>query len=385
MKIKYRNTLARCCLFLLTFAGVFLIAPVSPLSQTQSQTVTPQAQAPPTPPDTATTPGPDDVTQRELANFDTFLDSHPEISEQLRKDPSLVDNRQFVESHAALQQYLADHPGAREAFKSHPEAFMHDENRFDRREGQGPLGITRAQLVDMDEFMRDHPEITEQLRKDPSLIDNKQFVESHAALQQFLADHPGVRDEFKSHPEAFMHDENRFDRREDQGALGITRAQLVDMDEFMRNHPEITEQLRKDPSLIDNKQFVENHAALQQFLADHPGVRDEFKSHPEAFMHDEERFDRRADQGRGRVTSAELSSFSEFLGNHNRISDELSKNPLLADNKEYLENHPDLREYLNTHPQAHQALSEDPGSFIKEAQQFDTHTPKMAGEMKPNK
>jgi hypothetical protein len=301
MKIKYRNTLARCCLFLLTFAGVFLIAPVSTLSQT----VTPQAQAPPTPPDTATAPGPDDVTQRELANFDTFLDSHPEISEQLRKDPSLVDNRQFVESHAALQQYLADHPGAREAFKSHPEAFMRDENRFDRREGQGPLGITRAQLVDMDEFMR--------------------------------------------------------------------------------NHPEITEQLRKDPSLIDNKQFVENHAALQQFLADHPGVRDEFKSHPEAFMHDEERFDRREDQGRGRVTSAELAGFSEFLGNHNRISDELSKNPLLADNKEYLENHPDLREYLNAHPQAHQALSEDPGSFIKEAQQFDTHTPKMAGEMKPNK
>ena len=80
--------------------------------------------------------------------------------------------------------------------------------------------MTRGQLVDMDASCDNHPEITEQLRKDPSLVDNKQFVESHAALQQFLADHPGVRDEFKSHPEAFMHDENRFDRREDPAPSG---------------------------------------------------------------------------------------------------------------------------------------------------------------------
>ena len=90
--------------------SVFLIAPVSTLSQTCHAASTDAAYAA----DTATAPGSDDVTPRELANFDTFLDSHPEISEQLRKDPSLVDNRQFVESHAALQQFLADHPGARE-------------------------------------------------------------------------------------------------------------------------------------------------------------------------------------------------------------------------------------------------------------------------------
>ena len=319
-----------------------------------------------------------DITRTELANMDRFMDSHPEIAEQLRRDPSLVDNKQFVQNHPALQQFLADHPGVREEYKEHPEAFMHREERFDRRE----------ELANMDRFMDSHPEIAEQLRKDPSLVDDKQFVENHPALQQFLADHPEVREEYKQHPEAFMHEEERFDRREDRDrGLDITRTELANMDRFMDSHPEIAEQLRKDPSLVDNKQFVENHPALQQFLADHPGVREEYKEHPEAFMHREERFDRREDRGRDRdVTNAELASFNEFLGNHDRIADELSKNPSLADNKEYLENHSELRDYLNAHPQVHEELSENPGNFIKTAQQFDTHgAPKIGGEIKPNK
>ena len=32
-----------------------------------------------------------DITRRELASFDKFLDSHREIAEQVRKNPSLVD------------------------------------------------------------------------------------------------------------------------------------------------------------------------------------------------------------------------------------------------------------------------------------------------------
>ena len=37
-----------------------------------------------------------DTTREELANFDRFMDGHPEIAEQLRRDPSLVRNEDFV-------------------------------------------------------------------------------------------------------------------------------------------------------------------------------------------------------------------------------------------------------------------------------------------------
>jgi phage-related protein len=329
-----------------------------------------------------------DVTRGELANMDHFMDSHPEIAEQLRKDPSLINNKQFVQSHPALQQFLADHPGVREEYKENPNAFMNREQRFDQRQDQSrDRDVTRGELANMDRFMDHHPEIAEQLRKDPSLVNDKHFVQSHPDLQQFLADHPGVREEYKENPNAFMNQEQRFDQRQDQGRdRDVTRGELANMDHFLDSHPEIAERLHKDPSLINNKQFVESHTALQQFLADHPGVREEYKENPNAFMSQEQRFDRREDFNTHRdrdVTGGELSSFNEFMEGHSSIAGELSKNPSLANNQEYLENHPALKDYLKAHPQVHEELSENPQTFLQSAQQFNAHgSTKVASETK---
>jgi phage-related protein len=335
-----------------------------------------------------------DVTRTELANMDRFLDSHPEIAEQLKRDPSLVNNQKFVADHPALQQFLADHPGVREEYKENPNAFMRQENRFDRREDGRDRDVTRAELANMDRFLDSHPEIAEQLKRDPSLVNNQKFVADHPALQQFLAEHPGVREEYKENPNAFMRQENRFDRREDGRDRDVTRTELANMDRFLDSHPEIAEQLKRDPSLVNNEKFEADHPALQQFLADHPGVREEYKENPNAFMRQENRFDRREDATMHRdrdVTRGELSSFNEFLEDHNNISSELSKNPSLANNQEYLENHPALRDYLKTHPQVHEELSENPQSFVTSAQQLKTapapapKTPKTATTTGPTK
>jgi phage-related protein len=330
-----------------------------------------------------------DLTHQQLAAFDQFLDNHPELSEQLRKDPSLVSNQEFVNNHPDLQRYLQEHPEVREDLNQNPSAVMNQEQRFDRREDRDAdrdrdrggerdrnSDITRGELSNMDRFMDSHPEIAEQLRKNPALVDNKQFVQDHPALQEFLASHPGVREEMKENPNAFMHREERFDRREDgMRDRDVTRGELANMDRFMDSHPEIAEQMRKDPSLVNNKEFVANHPALQEFLASHPGVREEYRENPNAFMRQEQRFDRREDGMRDRdVTRGELSSFHEFLERHNNISGELSKNPSLATNQEYLENHPALRDYLKTNPKVNEELGENPQSFVKSAQQFDMST-----------
>jgi hypothetical protein len=191
-----------------------------------------------------------------------------------------------------------------------------------------------------------------------------------------------------------MAQEQRYDRREDRfgGDNDVTRRELANMDRFMDSHPEIAEQLRKDPSLVDNKQFVANHPELQQFLADHPGVREEYKENPNAFMRQEERFDRYEDsrmRGDRDVTRSELSSFNEFLGSHSNIAGELSKNPSLANNQEYLANHPELNQYLANHPQVHEELSENPQQFLQSAQQAGapgtpgTTKSKLPGDSKP--
>jgi len=389
--IKSRRLYTRASLApLLAFAMLFWTG--TPASgQTAStpdrQTMPPEQTMPPQ------HEGDNDTTRRELAEMDRFLDGHPEVAEQLRKDPSLINNQEFVEKHPELQEFLQNHPGVREEFRENPNAFMRQENRYERHEGDDrdrdrrDGDTTRRELASMDRFMDGHPEIAEQLRKDPSLINNREFVENHPALQQYLQSHPEVREEFKENPNAFMRQENRYERREgddrDRGRRDgdTTRRELASMDRFMDGHPEIAEQLQKNPSLVNNREFVGNHPALQEYLQSHPEVREEFKENPNAFIRQENRYDRREDdrdRGLGISTAdrgdrnrmgdpdgrGELTSFGQFLGGHSTVAEQLSKDPSLANNKEYLANHPELGEYLKAHPAVTQQLSENPQAVM---------------------
>ncbi len=314
-----------------------------------------------------------DTTRKELAQFDQFMDGHREIAEQLRKDPSLVNSKEFAEKHPALQTYLRGHPGIREEIKENPDAFMRKEDRFDRHEDARDNDTTRKELAQFDQFMDGHREIAEQLRKDPSLVNKKEFVENHPALQTYLQEHPGIREEVKENPNAFLRQEDRFDRHEDARDSDATRKELAQFDRFADSHREIGEQLRKDPSLVNNKEFVENHPALQAFLQEQPGIRDEVKENPNAFIRQEDRFDRHEDTHDSDATRGHLASFGEFLGGHSTVAQQVSKNPSLVTDKEYLKSHPELHEYLNAHPDVRDEMAQNPQSFVKSAQQFNNN------------
>ncbi len=355
MKTKFlcfRNSFA-----LIALAALISVAPAG------AQTLTPQTQD-------------SDTTRRQLAEFDRFLDSHPEVASQLRQDPSLVNNPEFVENHSELLQYLQQHPEVRQELKENPNAFMRQEQRFDRHDDVRDADVTRGDLVNMDRFLDSHPEIAEQLRRNPSLVNDRTFVKNHPALQEFFEQHPGVREEVRENPNGFMHQEQRFDRREDArrenyGDRDVTRGELASMDRFLDSHPEIAEQLRRNPSLVKNREFVENHPALEEYLQQHPQVREEVTENPNGFMHQEQRFDHHEDVDRDRdTTQAELESFGQFLGGHSTVAEQLSKDPSLAKNEEYRENHPELQQYLSAHPRVQEELTENPQAFVKSAQQF---------------
>jgi phage-related protein len=317
-----------------------------------------------------------DIRNGQLANMDRFLDSHPEISEQLAKDPSLIRNEEFVAKHPELQEFLQNHPGVREEFTENPNAFMRQEERFERREEAGNTRFgdgdtTRRELANMDRFLDSHPEIAEQLQKDPSLIKNQEFVAKHPELQEFLQKHPGVREEFNEDPAAFMRQEQRFERREE-------RAEMAGLDRFLDAHPEINEQLVKDPSLIRNKEFVEKHPELQEFLQSHPEIRQEFRENPAAFMQEEQRFERREEAGNGRfgdgdLTRGELAKMDRFLDSHPEIDEQLQKDPSLIKNQEFMAKHPELQEFLQKHPGVREEFNEDPAAFMRQEQRFERH------------
>jgi len=310
-----------------------------------------------------------DVTRIQLSKADQFLDGHPEIAEQLQKNPTLVNDAKFVQSHPALQRFFQQNPAVREEFTENPNRFMGQEQRYDRREDRDRDSMSARQweLRSTDQFLDGHPEIAEQLKKNPALVNDPRFVQNHPDLQQYLQQHPGVREEFTENPNAFMHQEQRYDRREDNN-VAAHQWEIKSADQFLDGHPEIAEQLRKNPSLISDQRFVQNHPDLQQYLQQHPGVREEFRDNPNAFMHQEQRYDRQGDQFTRRPEDAEMTQFHKFCGEHPAIAQQLSKNPSLASNQAFLAQHPELQEFMKAHPQAAQQMTQNPQGFSASAQ-----------------
>ena len=326
-----------------------------------------------------------DTTRGELAGFDRFLDSHRDTAEQLRKDPSLVNNQQYLQNHPDLQAYLQNHPTVREEITENPHSFMRSENRYDARERY----INRSELARLDMFLDSHPRIAEELRKDPSLVRNQQFVQNHPDLQTFLHDRPDLASQWTQHPEAFMQREARYEATENPAIdrpdnrppvpddHDTTRGQLASFDRFLDSHHETAEQLRRDPSLVNNKQFVQDHPALQAYLQEHQGVREKITEDPNAFMRQEDSYDRREDMDRSHTQQA--ANFRDFLNGHSGISQDLSRNPMKANDPDYQRNHPELRAYLSAHPDVQSALTENPQSVMKTVQQPATSAPPTAG------
>ena len=84
-------------------------------------------------------PGPYGITGGEVARFDRgYLDEHPEVAQQLARDPRLVDNPAFRANHPGLDTYFANHPYVRTELQQHPDRFMTAKGRLDRVEDRAP-------------------------------------------------------------------------------------------------------------------------------------------------------------------------------------------------------------------------------------------------------
>ena len=215
-----------------------------------------------------------------VAEFDRFLDSHPELAEQVRKDPSLLDNGQFVHDHPALEAYFQNHPEVRNDIRQNPNAFMREEDRFDNREGSYRSDRDRddRNVAEFDHFLDSHREIAEQVRKNPSLLDNRQFVQNHPALETYLRDNPGVRDDIQQNPSAFMQREDRFDRE------NVDRDHLASFGAFLGGHSTIAREVSENPNRVKDQQYVDNHADLKAYLNANPDVRQDLMADPTSFV-----------------------------------------------------------------------------------------------------
>jgi hypothetical protein len=256
----------------------------------------------------------DDITRRDLARFDQFLDSHREIADQLRKTPSLIDDPQFLQSHPELNAYLQNHPSVKQEISQHPDTFMRledlyarDTNLRDRDAGGQDRNADRRDMANRDDdrrdvasfgrFLDDHREIAEQVRKDPSLLDNRNFVQNHPALQTYPQDNPGVRDQIRQNPNAFMQQEDAFNRDSNMRDRDPMHDHMADFGGFLHSHSDIQNDLSRDPSVVKDHDYVQNHAELDAYLNAHPDVRDELMANPQSFVHGAQQYDNASPSG----------------------------------------------------------------------------------------
>jgi hypothetical protein len=244
-----------------------------------------------------------DLTRQQVATFDEFLDSHPQIAQQLQANPSLVNDAEFLEGHPALQTFLTNHTELREELRENPAFFMQRERQFETAENRRNPNpdLTRQQVATFDQFLDSHPQIAQQLQANPSLINNGEFLEGQPQLQTFLTSHPELREELKENPALFMRQEQRFETAENRipnpnpntRNPDLTNQQLATFDRFLDHHKKIANDLEENPSLVNDRKFLKKHKDLRSFLKKHPEVREELRENPSLFMREEARFERR--------------------------------------------------------------------------------------------
>src|SRR5215472_5737956 len=317
-----------------------------------------------------------DLTRRQVASMDQFLDSHEDIERQLEDNPSLINNQTFLQNHAALQDFLNDHPEIQEEFAENPQFFMLRTNRYENspadqradnnvnanngNERNGNPDLNRGEVASMDQFLDSHDRIERELKANPSLINNVDYLNKHQDLRAFLSSHPEVREEFTENPSLFMNREGQYERTEFRAGTDrdMNQRDVATMDAYLDKHAGEARDLETYPARVNDSDYLEHHKDLDSFLKKHPQVREEFTENPRVFMGAESAFEAN-------------SEMDEFLDAHKKVAKDLDENPGRVTDNDYLKHHKDLDRFLDKNPGVKDQFRGDPDAFMRSEQRFD--------------
>lgn len=135
----------------------------------------------------------------ELTRFEEFLDQHPNIEARLRENPDIASNPAFQKNHPQLAQFLARHPEISAELATKPRWFVHRELA---RASATP--VTRAQVVEFDRFLDQHPRLEKLLAQHPQLLRHPEFLDSNPDLHEYLKRHPEIDRATEARPGRLM-------------------------------------------------------------------------------------------------------------------------------------------------------------------------------------
>jgi hypothetical protein len=74
------------------------------------------------------------INRKDIKEFNQFLDKHPDIAQDLQKDPQKVNDSTYISSHPELSKWLDKHSNIREELKANPSAFVNSQTKGEKNE-----------------------------------------------------------------------------------------------------------------------------------------------------------------------------------------------------------------------------------------------------------
>ena len=209
----------------------------------------------------------------------------------------------------------------------------------------------------------------------------------------FLVDNPSVRTDWTANPGAAMTGLSRIDQLEASkaphgSAQSQLKSEMTTFEDFLDQHPAIAKQLEANPSLIRNKDYVQDHPELMAFLKDNAGMREALLDNPQAFIKGVEA-DIAAEAKAGspkpatmppsRAPAGDNDGFSrgqiialdKFLDANPELAKELEANPSLIKSTSFITAHSDLASFLTNHPDLTEDWRENPGLAMTDLRRLD--------------
>ncbi len=146
----------------------------------------------------------DQISSRDLRSFQQYLDAHEETARVLYQNPDLINDRQFVREHDALKAWLTDHPDAAAALRADPDRYLTRATSSSSSDREGRASMSEKDLRSFERYLDTHDETARTLYQTPALINDRQFVREHDALQEWLENHPDAARALWADPDQYL-------------------------------------------------------------------------------------------------------------------------------------------------------------------------------------
>ena len=297
------------------------------------------------------------------ADFDAFLDTHPQIDAQLRSNPSLINDQKWLQDHPDVLAFFNHHPRAKKEIAGSPSFLIRREGRRASRDArERSANLRKEEIASFQEFLNFNPQISKQLSANPALIKDPRYLNEHPGLHAYLYDHPLVNEE----PGLFVQRESQQNTAAKKG----TQVQRVQVPEKLTDSRVPAYVATREQVAHDQRQAIES-AQVRVQTERNAGRPSPLQASPAS---DETRSP--SSQGQSItsnlvLTASEIAGFDQFLGEHKEVNKDLERNPERVKDTNYLKKHKDLQDYLNQHTGLREELTQHPTYFMNRRNRYE--------------